>query len=80
MPTWPEHPDDKIDPAVVPLIESGEGESEGFEVAEGDLIEHSSHGDLHSTFPIIRDEIELAEPHDDPEDYVEADDEDAPDW
>ena len=28
-----------------PLKESGEGESEGFEEAEAELIEHASHGD-----------------------------------
>jgi hypothetical protein len=33
------------DPAVRPLIEAGQGEAEGFEQAERDLIEHASHGD-----------------------------------
>ena len=33
------------DPAERPLEEAGEGESEGFEQAERDLIEHASHGD-----------------------------------
>ena len=28
-----------------PLRESGEGEAEGFEEAEAELIEHASHGD-----------------------------------
>lgn len=28
-----------------PLEEAGEGVSEGFELAEADLIEHASHGD-----------------------------------
>jgi uncharacterized protein HemY len=35
--------------------EAGGGESEGFELAEQDLIEHASHGDQHSTYPIIHD-------------------------
>jgi len=35
--------------------EAGGGESEGFELAEQDLIEHTSHGDQHSTYPIIHD-------------------------
>ena len=35
--------------------EAGGGESEGFELAEADLIEHASHGDSHSTQPILRD-------------------------
>jgi hypothetical protein len=28
MPRWPENPDDDVDPAIAPLIEAGEGESE----------------------------------------------------
>ena len=52
---WPETPDDPVDPALAPLIEAGEGESEGFELAEADLIEHAEHGDQHSTDPIMRD-------------------------
>jgi len=35
--------------------EAGGGESEGFELAEQELIEHASHGDQHSTYPIIHD-------------------------
>ncbi|MGE4425205.1 MAG: hypothetical protein AB7G37_01985 [Solirubrobacteraceae bacterium] len=38
-----------------PLEEAGEGESEGFELAEKELIEHASHGDQHSTDPIYHD-------------------------
>jgi hypothetical protein len=38
-----------------PLEEAGEGESEGFELAEQELIDHASHGDQHGTQPIIRD-------------------------
>ena len=51
MPRWPENPDDPIDPAIAPLIEAGEGEAEGFEVAEGDLIRHAEHGDQQGTDP-----------------------------
>jgi hypothetical protein len=29
---WPETPDDTVDPALAPLIEAGEGESEGFDL------------------------------------------------
>jgi hypothetical protein len=36
---------DPIDEAHRPLVEAGEGEDEGFDVAEADLIEHASHGD-----------------------------------
>lgn len=37
-----------------PLEEAGEGESEGFELAEQQLIENASHGDQHNTTPIMR--------------------------
>src|SRR4051794_19340926 len=55
MPRWPENPDDHVDPALAPLIEAGEGESEGFDVSEADLIRHAEHGDQHGTDPIWRD-------------------------
>jgi hypothetical protein len=35
--------------------EAGGGVSEGFELAEEDLIEHASHGDQHTTARIMRD-------------------------
>lgn len=35
--------------------EAGGGESEGFELAEQDLIEHASHGDQHTTARITQD-------------------------
>ena len=35
--------------------EGGGGESEGFELAEQDLIEHASHGDEHRPVRIMRD-------------------------
>ena len=35
--------------------EAGGGESEGFELAEQDLIEHASHGDQHTPARIMRD-------------------------
>ena len=44
-PEWPEDPSERPDPALEPLIEAGEGESEGFELAEEDLIEAAQHGD-----------------------------------
>ncbi|HEX9481009.1 MAG TPA: hypothetical protein VF927_02800 [Solirubrobacteraceae bacterium] len=46
--------------------EAGGGESEGFELAEEELIEHSSHGDEHSPFRIIADGA-----HETPEDPAE---------
>jgi hypothetical protein len=36
--------DEDLDPAERPLRESGEGESEGFEDTEAELIENASHG------------------------------------
>jgi hypothetical protein len=40
-------PADREDPAQQPLTEAGEGESEGFELAEEDLRDNASHGDEH---------------------------------
>ena len=39
---------DSVDEAQRPLQEAGQGESEGFEQAERELIEHASHGDQHA--------------------------------
>ena len=79
-PEWPETPDDPVDPALVPLIEAGEGESEGFELAEADLIENASHGDQHGTSSITSDAFdELLEEDFDGDDYAEADEEEK-DW
>jgi hypothetical protein len=44
-----------LDPAQRPLVESGEGVAEGFELAEEDLIEHASHGDQQSASPGYHD-------------------------
>lgn len=41
---------DSEDPAEQPLIEAGEGEAEGFELAERDLEDIAEHGDQRS-FP-----------------------------
>lgn len=43
--------------------EAGGGESEGFELAEEELIEHASHGDEHTPLRILRD----AEPEEEDE-------------
>ncbi len=53
--------------------EAGGGESEGFELAEHDLIEHASHGDEHTPSRILRD----AQPDEELTDsvYGEADEE-----
>lgn len=44
-----------VDEAHRPLEEAGEGESEGFELAEQELIEHASHGDQHAARRTIED-------------------------
>jgi hypothetical protein len=55
--------------------EAGGGESEGFELAEQELIEHTSHGDEHSPAKISRDAYgEGDEEYSDAE-YGEADEE-----
>jgi hypothetical protein len=38
-------PGDEQSEAMRPLEEAGEGEAEGFEEAERELVEHASHGD-----------------------------------
>ena len=55
------------------MEEAGGGESEGFELAEQELIQHASHGDEHTPSRIIRD----AGPEEEPESlvYGEADEE-----
>jgi uncharacterized protein HemY len=59
--------------------EAGGGVSEGFELAEQDLIEHASHGDQRSTYRITRDagHSEAQQPSDSV--YGEGDSEHAPD-
>ena len=58
--------------------EAGGGVSEGFELAEADLIEHASHGDYASASRILRDAGTLDEERSDAI-YGEADDEHLPD-
>jgi hypothetical protein len=44
------------DEAQRPLAEAGQGESEGVEQAEAELIDHASHGDQHAARRIIDDD------------------------
>lgn len=60
--------------ALRSVEEAGGGEQEGFELAEEELIEHASHGDQHSTFPIFRDAEDENEDYD-ADVYGEADEE-----
>jgi hypothetical protein len=57
--------------------EAGGGESEGFELAEAELIEHASHGDEHTPRRIVRDAGPVEEPCE--ATYGEADEEELPD-
>ena len=60
--------------------EAGGGESEGFELAEEELIEHASHGDEHTPSRILRDaerDVEDEEALDSP--YGEGDEEELED-
>ena len=42
-------------------MEAGEGESEGFEEAERELIEHAGHGDQHAARRAIEDAFDVSE-------------------
>jgi hypothetical protein len=66
-----------VDPAEAPLIEAGEGESEGFELAEEELEEHASHGDLHAARRVLEDAPAAEEDSGAPS--GEADEEEDPD-
>jgi hypothetical protein len=66
---------DTDDPAEEPLVEAGEGEAEGFELAEKDLEEIAEHGDEHR-FP---DGMSQPEEPQDTDEYGEADEAIPPD-
>lgn len=51
----PEPVDGAPDESQRPLAEAGQGEAEGFEQAEQDLVEHASHGDQHAARRAIED-------------------------
>lgn len=55
--------------------EAGGGESEGFELAEQELIEHTSHGDQHAPAKIARDAWREGEEEPTQAEYGEADEE-----
>ena len=62
------------DPAFDAVNEAGGGESEGFELAEEELIEHASHGDEHGTSIIFQHAEQTSEEETDAV-YGEADEE-----
>jgi hypothetical protein len=55
--------------------EAGGGESEGFEQAERELIEHASHGDGHAPAKISQDAFRGGEEEASESEYGEADEE-----
>ena len=57
----PPRADGPANEAERPLAEAGEGEAEGFEQAEDELIEHASHGDQHAARQAIEDAPEQAD-------------------
>src|SRR3954447_20658886 len=68
------------DPAMDPVYEAGGGESEGFEMAEEELIEHSEHGPARPEVEVrVREEEGFEERPPEREVYGEADDEQSPD-
>ena len=69
-------PDDPVDdPAQRPLAEAGEGQAEGFELAEAELVDNAEHGDQ-KRFP-NRDAGQPEEPTDtvfgEPDEVIPAD-------
>src|SRR4051812_13197088 len=65
------------DPAMRPLYEAGQGESEGFELAEEELVEHAEHGPAKPEAQVrVREEVDrLLEEDYDEGVYGEADEE-----
>ena len=61
--------------ARVAVEEAGGGESEGFEMAEAELIEHTSHADQHRPARIMRDAVGDDAPDAERQVYGEADEE-----
>jgi hypothetical protein len=59
--------------------EGGGGESEGFELAEQELIEHASHGDQHTPARIMQDAGAGLDEEQATSVYGEADEEHSPD-
>jgi hypothetical protein len=51
---WPVD-NEQIDSALAPLIEAGQGESEGFELAEQELVGHATHSERVASTRILLD-------------------------
>jgi hypothetical protein len=63
--------EEELDPEDRPIIEAGEGESEGFDEAERLLTEHASHGDEQSAHWVLHHQGRPEEPAS--ADYAEPD-------
>lgn len=62
------------DPAMDPVLEAGGGESEGFEMAEAELVEHAEHGPARPEGQVrVREEVDRETEEPDPAVYGEAD-------
>jgi hypothetical protein len=66
-------PGDEHDEAMRPLEEAGEGEAEGFEEAERELVEHASHGDPAPDPSAVAGEAEDEEAREGGVEYGDAD-------
>jgi hypothetical protein len=66
-------PGDERSEAARPLEEAGEGEAEGFEEAERELVEHASHGDPAPDPSAVAGEAENAEAEEATIEYGDAD-------
>jgi hypothetical protein len=64
------------DPAMDPVYEAGGGESEGFEMAEEELIEHSEHGPAKPEVQVRVREEHISEEENRSVKYGEPDEED----
>src|SRR5947209_12793865 len=53
--------DGPLSEAERPLVEAGQGEAEGFEQAEAELVEHASHGDQHAARRVAEDASDQSE-------------------
>src|SRR3954467_2027089 len=63
------------DPAMDPVYEGGGGESEGFEMAEEELIEHTEHGPAKPEVQVRVREEEISEEENSAVEYGEPDEE-----
>src|SRR3954469_18368586 len=67
------------EPAMDPVYEAGGGQSEGFEMAEEELIEHSEQGPAKPEVQVRVREEEISEEENRSESYGESDEEHHPD-